>query len=108
MRLDKNVHFITSDFSPAFKEFGEWKIVGFDLEEYWGKSLCLIQISTPINAYLFDPIALGNSEEFKMCLKELFEDRHVKKLGFSCRPDVKQIGKFIGFGTDNFSNVEDL
>ena len=37
----QNIHFIDKDdhkmFNFAFKEFYQKKIIGFDLEEYWGQ-----------------------------------------------------------------------
>ena len=59
---NKNIHFVSDENDDmvdfAFKEFQKSKIVGFDLEEYWGKELCLIQLSTYQHTFLFDCLTL--------------------------------------------------
>jgi ribonuclease D len=108
----QNIKFVDSDkdkaMEKAFKEFRDFKVAAFDLEEFWGKELCLIQISTPMNIYLFDALTLDKSKKFKDRLKQLFDDPHIRKLGFSCNGDLKELSRFTNCFGRSFQNIIDI
>ena len=87
---EKDIHLITknSQLNHAFTKLEKQKIVGFDLEEYWGQYLCLIQISTYDDIFLFDSLALWTSKEFKTRLSKLFLKEKPIKIGFSISNDL--------------------
>jgi len=92
----------------AFKEILDCKIIGFDLEEYWGKYLCLIQISTDKKVFLFDCLELEDSKKFIEGLGRVFEDKKVMKIGFSIKNDMDQLSKFLKMDKKRFRGVHDF
>ena len=89
---EKDIHLITknSQLNHAFTKLKKQKIVGFDfdLAEYWGQYICLIQISTYDDIFLFDSLALWTSKEFKTRLSKLFLKEKPIKIGFSISNDL--------------------
>jgi hypothetical protein len=88
LTFDK-IHFIQKEddkmFDYAFEQFKEQKVAAFDLEEFWGKTLELIQLSTNTDVFIFDVgqvQGLIESEKLKEKLLELYRSEEIAKVSF--------------------------
>ena len=106
------MHVITdeNDCLLAIKELKKNKILGFDTETRPSfkkgekHDVCLLQLSTKDDAYLFrlNKYALSNE------LKELLADKDIIKSGVAVRDDIKGLRKLNDFEPGGFVELADL
>lgn len=112
IKFDGKIHIIDTDelLSEAAKTLEKEAILGFDTEtkptfnkgEY--NSTALIQFATMKDAYLIRIKKLGISNS----LKNLLENKAIKKVGISITDDLKELKQYRPFRTNGFIDLNDI
>jgi ribonuclease D len=99
------VHLITTlhDLEHAAGEIGMWSEIGLDTEfdrnrHKYGFNVCMVQVSTPRDIFLIDPLAISpNRAETQFRLEPLWHivrDNSIRKILHACSEDIRLFDKF--------------
>ena len=64
-----------------------------------------LQLSTEQKSFVFDCVALENSQKFKDFIYTFFADEKIEKIGHSFTADIQALNKTFGINLVKFSRI---